>query len=531
MDNGHDQVYHLLINSGYFGNQSEQLNNLLRFRSVSQRWKQRIDRCLQNHPAYFSVFRDEHGYSNFDFPLYRLNLYVPRGWGNDTLEMFRRNPLPTILPSLGRCIIYSECVQLSNDNDFGAAPAPAAKVAQLRVRFLQLLEHVGTQVLHCKLTFLLQTMGPIKKGGYGRHPVGRDPCHTEPEELYKLAHSFLWLMPNLRSLELVGGDFHGYDKDQHLMTDSMHRLIENCPLPPLSHLVTLKIHRLPNPLETAALRTYSHAQKLSFSSEHPFGSENTLFPNSIENLQMPNISELFVTLYDERDFEKLRIVASNPVWNLTALQIDFHDAYNDTLEPIFRTASHFKTLRHLIIGSDIFSDSIHIQEDFHNIRLELPHLNTFKIHCLCSYIFSLDFLLPCTKLRKLELVTTIPRKTRIVDNFTTVINFHRYWHRMYDSNVWITLPKLDKMQMKFEISKNLGRWRWSGDDDDDDNDESGEEDDEDNDESGEEDDEDNDDSGEDDDDDNDDAGEADHGFDSDSDKEYTYSRAEYQSKK
>ncbi|ODM98201.1 hypothetical protein Ocin01_08478 [Orchesella cincta] len=328
------------------------------------------------------------------------------------------------------CITYSESPRKMH-------PTSAQDLEVLRHKFLKFLTRFGSEISVCCLQLQVDKMDSrFYETARRFFPLTETELQRDPLTLYKLVHSYLSLMPNLNSLEISGDDLQGYIPDQHNLSFEMNSLLETQPLPPLKKLVMLTIWNLPNPLENGLLLQYNLVQKLSLKCR-PF---TPLFPDSLKKLMMVNLEELEVSPCGSRDFTKLQNISLNPTWPLKCLRIEFR---NDDFERILVTLNHFgSTLRHVHLWTTV---DLEEARNLHKVKLQLPFLETLKMELNVMMLSSIDFILPCTALKQLEL--EVPEWSWS-GGVKTEIQFRGFATRMYESNIWKKMCNLESLKLK-----------------------------------------------------------------------------------
>ncbi|CAL8140925.1 unnamed protein product [Orchesella dallaii] len=420
--------------------------DVMNMRLVCGGWKASLDEYFQMHHTHFEVV-------SFIDILCPEKCVLPRtvGFGLNFTKRFgirhsyhQENQdfmggndfIPGVNPFLNRSISYSEGAFMIVPN--------LELLAEIRTNFRGVLENFGSHLWHCDLTFLLND---CKFGEEDDNDFGA-------ETVYLLACSFLELMPNLKTLKI--GCFHSmwfnWEKYfSYLKTFPLEELISSHPLPQLRDVVTLKFETTVNPLDTAVLRRYSHAQKLLVLSNSSHFTEGV----EVEPIGWIRLEELKVVLKMKREgniqLEHHRLKPSSPI---RILSIDYHGGGKKDWILLFTFISHFQdTIQHLGLGlftryrfsskerSPVFPPD--------GIRMKLPFLETLMIRGGKLNINSLDFIGECLSLKEICFAVEITQTVTTEGN-ASEIQFHGYLHKMYESNIWRILPKLDIFEVRMD---------------------------------------------------------------------------------
>ncbi|CAL8084113.1 unnamed protein product [Orchesella dallaii] len=382
-------------------------------RQVCRSWRRGVDDLLQNHPLHY------------DIQLKSNEVRVAPPTPGKTFTPSKVEELERFIGSweYGRSNPLSVTRTLSYEEDARDSPNFNARVTyRQRVAVKGLLTVFGSEVWHCRLVF---TEG------------------DGPSDLYKRVRSYLILMPNLKTLSIFYAG--GHLPPNYVMAPSLQQLVEDEPLPHLNNLVKLCIG-VGGPLEFSSLLTFTTLQKLYCANSFNF------LPLPVQKQSLNELEQLHAFIINPGDWYKLLNVRSP----LKVLKLSI--VASARLETVFRCVDNFgETLKH-------FSLHINIERDVErriSKLLELPELETLKISAGRNKFCNIDFLLPCTSLKNLEMelnVSVVSKRIREkmrrdTTSLDAIVKFLWYEDAMYESNIWELFPHLQNLELNTALPK------------------------------------------------------------------------------
>ncbi|CAL8086055.1 unnamed protein product [Orchesella dallaii] len=343
-----------------------QLSTIFNIRRTSRFWKKAVDDYYQAIAALESGTEDIfHEAYEFGHDIAKLENFVAKGFSTDSTHA---NPIIT------RSISFKDY--------FGNYYNHGMLKEQGRILIKTILEAFGSQIWVCTLEF---------------------PYHTDVIELYEVVHTYVSLMPNLKTLHVLYSDnprvTHGrrpsfFDRLQSSQLPSLvinNVRLQTKPFPRLEHLNLLTLNSIYYPLTNGILKENTHVQVLKVRN---CGADwlDYVYPN-VEKLELEDSCVVFQQLQHQS-------------WPLKVLKL--HTGERETLKVMFEVFSTFgDTLEQLSFTHWNGWQQDDDDEEVHELKLELPHLKKLVFAVPNFHLNTIDFLLGCTALQEIKLEIAI----------------------------------------------------------------------------------------------------------------------------
>jgi len=308
---------------------------------------------------------------------------------------------------------------------------------------VRLLERFGSEVWHCK---------------YILNPT---TIHC-PSELYLKIKKLLTLLPNLRTFSIFrDSEVHVSHVFRNTATTGLGKLMRDNPFPQMKHLVSFSIDAGYSGnivVECEMLPRFPNLKKVYYASWLGLGYFDLLSPTK----DLCKVQQLHAVINNAKDFARL----SKFGYPLRALTLDC-SRYSGKLDRVFEAVAHFgDTLKSFTLN--LLSEKNQFTNGLVRFVLNLPKLETLRIHASCSNFRNVDFLLPCSSLKHLKMLVKGGKK-RATATATkrsrggvgsrwgqpVEINVAGLEDSLYMSNLWEKLPQLITVGLDVKLEEGV----------------------------------------------------------------------------